>query len=72
MTSKVCPRCNKPRPTIKVEEKDSTTGKYWRVEKCFACHFNFDLEECTRAIDSAERIKNWTSRFREDAGGWTV
>lgn len=66
MTNKVCPRCNKSVGTIKIVEQDRKTGKKWLVEKCFKCHFNFDLEETTRALDVKERVRKWNSHFGLD------
>lgn len=75
MNQRVCPQCNQSVGTIKVQEKDPKTLKYWLVEKCFKCHFNFELEESTRELDRTQRIAEWNKRFgimhpRPPDGGW--
>lgn len=73
MTNRLCPKCNKSRGTIKVTEQDSKTKKYWVVEKCFTCHFNFDLEEQPRAIEVKKKSPpDDGSYFGKPRGGWIV
>lgn len=63
MPSKICPRCNKSRETVKIDRKDPIKkGRVWRVEVCPTCSWNFDLEEITRAIDTKENIDKFERR----------
>lgn len=66
MTQKICPKCNKSVGTIKTTKKDPKTLKYWKVESCFKCGYNFDLEEVTREIDRNQKIRDWNRHFGVD------
>lgn len=63
--SRVCPRCNKSRETVKVDRADpKDKGKYWRIEVCPTCSWNFDLEEVTRAVETRKDAE------KRKRGGW--
>lgn len=71
--SRVCLKCNKSRETVKVERADPhKKGRYWRVEVCPTCGFNFDLEEVTRAIEPKKNKPDDDRYFGKPRGGWLV